>query len=414
MRKKDFFNCIMTTFFSCLFFSQIGISALAQSSDDEDSRKRNFGSSLNKKSKKSRSGREKEIKPVRSVQPEDEVIRIETTLIVSDVLVFDKNNAVVKNLNKEDFIIIEDDKTQEIEVFLTGNSQAIPRSIVLIIDYSASQLPYIKTSIEAAKILVDKLNPQDRMAIVTDNVELLQDFTTDKSLLKEKLEALKKKALAGTTGHSRQYSALMATLGEMFAGETLRPIIIFQTDGDELSLLKDKAANFSLKNKTKINFSYEDVLTAAERSRATVYTIIPGFRLLGIKENERMNKAKLYLENIEKAFAELRNIAFQPEKVRANSVFLKLSAEAYYRQQSAIDEIAKRTGGWTDYLEQPEQADKVYSDILSEMNQRYILGYYPVNQERDGKKREVKIAVRGRPEYTVWGRKSYILSEEKK
>jgi len=44
----------------------------------------------------------------------------------------------------------------------------VPRSIILIIDYSPSQFAYIKDSIEAAKVLVDKLKPRDRMAVVTD------------------------------------------------------------------------------------------------------------------------------------------------------------------------------------------------------------------------------------------------------
>lgn len=136
--------------------------------------------------------------------------------------------------------------------------------------------------------------------------------------------------------------------------------------------------------------------------------------LIGMQEKERLNRTKTYLENIEKAFAELRNIAFHPGNLKLNELHLKLIAKAYYRQQSAIDEIAKRTGGWTDYLEQPDDADKVYSEILSGMNQRYVIGYYPHNQERNGKKREVKIAVRGHPDYSVWGRKTYILSEDKK
>ena len=43
---------------------------------------------------------------------------------------------------------------------------------MLIIDYSSSQRPYIENSIAAAKTLVDKLRPNDQMAIVTDDVEL--------------------------------------------------------------------------------------------------------------------------------------------------------------------------------------------------------------------------------------------------
>jgi hypothetical protein len=98
---------------------------------------------------------------------------------------------------------------------------------VLVIDYSGSQFPYIKNSVDAAAVLVDKLGPRDRMAIVTDDVEMLVDFTNDKRELKKKLNTLLEKSkgndgflgVGGTRqqfGKSAQYSALMATLKEAF------------------------------------------------------------------------------------------------------------------------------------------------------------------------------------------------------
>jgi len=92
---------------------------------------------------------------------------------------------------------------------------------------------------------VDKLNPRDMMAIVTDDVELLVDFNRRQRTLKRKLDSLEKKATSGgwlsirKFGRSAQYSALMATLMEAFNDEDQRPLIIFQTDGDELGFLRN-------------------------------------------------------------------------------------------------------------------------------------------------------------------------------
>ena len=83
---------------------------------------------------------------------------------------------------------------------------------MLIIDYSGSQLPYLQNSIKAAKTLVDKLALRDRMALVSDDVELLVDFTQDKGKLKKSLDALRKKAADNRPGRSEQYGALFATL----------------------------------------------------------------------------------------------------------------------------------------------------------------------------------------------------------
>ena len=69
-----------------------------------------------------------------------------------------------------------------------------------------------------------------------------------------------------------------------------------------------------------------------------------------------------------------------------------------HRTQLAIAGIAKFTGGWADYLEQPEQANEIYSRIFTGINSRYVIGYYPTNRTRDGKQRKVKIEVRDRSE----------------
>lgn len=381
------------------------IFGLAQSSDNEKKLRNNFGESLAAIKKQNET---ESIKPTGSA--DDEIIRIETTLIINDVCVFDEQGNYVNGLKREDFVIKEDDELQEIESFSSGG-ESIPRSIVLIIDYSGSQLPYIKTSVEAAKILVDRLSPKDRMAIVTDDVELLQDFTADKSLLRQKLESLKQSALSGKMGQSRQYGALMATLNELFNGEHLRPIIIFQTDGDELIQLKGETGNSLFPSLEPIKFGYKDILTAAEKKRAVVYTVIPGRRFIGVSENERLKRAKTELEDGLRAFAETRRAAFQPDKIKVTEDFLSQRFKERFRQQTAIAQIAKLTGGWAEFLEHPKQADEIYSKIISEMNRRYVIGYYPKNQARNGKRREVKTEVRGHPEYTIRGRKTYILPE---
>lgn len=94
----------------------------------------------------------------------------------------------------------------------------------------------------------------------------------------------------------------------------------------------------------------------------------------------------------------------------------RLSKDALIRKsdwhlkwQLALFEIAKLSGGYADFLERPEDAETVYSNIFTVINNRYVIGYYPTNQKRDGKRREVKIEVRGRPEYIVTGRKAYFL-----
>ena len=124
---------------------------------------------------------------------------------------------------------------------------SLPRSIALINQYQ--QFPYFKSSIDAAKLLVDKLNPQDKLAIVTVNVKLRMDFTKDKILLKKTLNSLKKEDIVGA-----EFDTLLAVLNEMFTNEDRNPIIIFQGDGNEIIWLKtDDDAPYKISQSTRDN-----------------------------------------------------------------------------------------------------------------------------------------------------------------
>ena len=348
----------------------------------------------------------------------DDVLKVETTLAIFDVLVLDPQGRALTGFTKDDFVVSEDGKPQEVAAFSLGDGSTIPRSMVLIIDYSGSQLPYLENSIEAAKTLVDKLTPRDRMAIVSDDVELLVDFTHDKGKLKKSLDSLRKKASDNRPGRSEQYSALFAALRELVKSEE-RPIILFQTDGDELQRLQRVGdavrPGFNVRTKP---YSFQDIYTAAEKSRTTIYTIIPGVQLMGQAPEEQLRRAReIYaqrLHALRKRAGDEPIDAFLARMRQMPDSYFQPMITTQHRQQLAAAGIAKLTGGWTEFLEAPEQAAAIYDRILAGINRRYILGYYPTNEARDGKLRKVKIEVKGHPEYRILGKQSYYAREERK
>lgn len=373
---------------------------------------------------------------------EEDVIRTDTSLVSSELLVIDSRGNHVPGLTAEDFLITDNGEPQTVGHFGRGDNVNIPRTIVLVIDYSGSQVLYLKNSVAAAKVLVDKLGPSDLMAIVTDDIELLADFTDDKKKLKDKLDSLVKKTKIDEgfglskpkLGGSAQYSALMVTLNEAFDHQDLRPIVIFQTDGDEAVLLRDPVVSHTIPasvqgeqlerakkeleelqkyiKKNVRDFSLEDLYRTVERSRATVYTVLPGPKLLGLTPDEQWKKAErdeqmriAYI--VASAPPESRDkimygLAAQPHLWRRSN------AEHNAKLQEALAAVAPLSGGWTEFLEQPEQADKIYARIFSDINQRYIVGYYPTNKTRDGKRRKIDFQVKGHPEYQILGRRSYF------
>jgi VWFA-related protein len=382
-----------------------------QSTSPETKRTRNFGSSLEKYEKKKQK-KDSQTTPKSNEPIDDETIQIKTDLVVSDVLVTDQKSNVIVNLKKDDFVVTEDGVPQTIEIFSAGESATIPRSIVLIIDNTIPQVPYLKNSINAAKILVDKLNPKDKMAIVSNYLKLQLNFTQDKTLLKKTLDSLEKQALDIPGGGD--FATLLAVLNEMFDEENRQRIIIFQADGLGVIWLKpDKDSPYPVSYSTRYNsgmkwlgeekamlrFGFSEVKEALERSRATIYSVIPGIRFLGLSEKEQLARAKITLTNLNKSFGWNTPLTIERQYTEA---------ERKAAGQSAMFRVAELSGGNAGFIEKPEDAESIYSDIFTVIKNRYVIGYYPTNQTRNGKRREVKIEIRNHPEYIVTGRKAYL------
>jgi VWFA-related protein len=323
-------------------------------------------------------------------------------LISTDVLVLDKVGKPVPGLNRNSFVITEDGQPQEVSHFSLGSDVKVAKSIVLIIDYSHSEIPYIGKSVAAAKTLVDHLGDADRMAIVTDDVDLLTGFTTDKKKLKDALNSLLGRIRSGRIGKSEQFAALMASVRELFNREDIRPIVIFQTDGDEIGFLQPPNENGRILPKRVKPFSLDDILVALDIARVTVYTVIPNVRLIGVPREELADRTQEILKRAAPAYG-------WKEIKHSNKVLLEFAEQAYLPQQQAAAKVATATGGWTAFLELPEQADEIYERILADVNSRYVVGYYyPADRPRDGKRHQLSITIKDHPEYQIAGRKSYV------
>jgi hypothetical protein len=222
----------------------------------------------------------------------------------------------------------------------------------------------------------------------------------------------------------------MATLKEAFTVEDIRPIIIFQTDGDEAFLLRDPIIKVTIPDglpadllagaehraefirQSRLDepaqFSLDDVYQAVEKSRVTIYTVDPNPQYMGVKPDVQMAKmvagrqellSKLRLPGPQ--FAHVRDLYF-------NRIQMGWEIDESVKLQTALAEVASLSGGWTAFLEKSEQANEIYSRIFTDINQRYILGYYPASKARDGKRRKIDFEVKGHPEYQILGRRAYL------
>ena len=296
--RAQILSCLLVPFFAASLFAQ-------------NASRDTFGESL------MRYGQPHE--EVKKTLPNDgDIIKIKTDLVSSDVLAVSPKGNPLIGLKKDDFVVSENGVPQEISVFSPAQDPKIGRSIILVFGYGVMIEPYIHSSVEAAKVLIDKLGPHDKMAIVNDQIELLSGFTTDKTALTNSLTAFEQIFWKRKNDHIEgarngkpyiscgqhvddQYSSLLAALNELVTKDDVRPVVIFQTNGDELPYLKPESKEWKELDKKyaffrkqcpdskewdERPFSIDDIKDAVALSGAIVYSVIPGPRVLGLSEKK--------------------------------------------------------------------------------------------------------------------------------
>jgi VWFA-related protein len=144
-----------------------------------------------------------------------------------NVNVTDRQGRALKGLSPSDFEVFENGQTRQVTEVEPTNA---PFNLVLMLDVSGSVEEHINFIRKAARNFLNTVNPQDRIAIISfrDDIQIISDFTTDRSLLSERLKAID----AG--GPTALYDALAYTLVEQLKqlrGE--RTAVVIMSDGDD-------------------------------------------------------------------------------------------------------------------------------------------------------------------------------------
>lgn len=145
----------------------------------------------------------------RQLPPGGETIRTQAAEVLVDVVVSDRKNRLVTDLNRQDFVIYEDGVAQEISSFLIYRgvpeslapataAQPAPAEVpsvpvrpsanlmIFLLDHSTTQFENQKLVRDAAiKYVEEKLQPNDLLAVFVlgAGLRFLTDFTSDKSRL---------------------------------------------------------------------------------------------------------------------------------------------------------------------------------------------------------------------------------------
>jgi VWFA-related protein len=241
--------------------------------------------------------------------------------------VTDRHGRAIAGLRPADFSVTENGEAREVTEVLPSRA---PFNLVLLLDVSGSVEERVDFIRKAALSFVNTVGPQDRIAILSfrDDVQVISDFTSDKSLLAERLRDIE----AG--GATAFYDSLAYSLVH-----TLRPLrgertaVVILSDGDD--------------NRSFIPFA--DVLEATVESGALVYPLyIPS----GLVPSASAPPAQTTLDPVRTRYLTLTSRAEEEGRKLA-----EVSGGVYY-PVTRLDEL-----------------QRAYDDVVAQLRTAYTISY---------------------------------------
>src|SRR5215471_1789036 len=269
----------------------------------------------------------------------------------------DHHGALVPNLNKDQFEVMENGKPQTIKYFSAETN--LPLTLGMLIDSSGSMQRMLpEEKVVGADFLGQVITEKDLAFVISFDisVDLLQDLTQDVHLLRTGLDRAKINTGGGSGGipglgqgpipisHPKGtllYDAVYLASDEVLGKQVGRKAMVLLTDGnDEGSRLK-----------------LRDAIEAAQKADVICYVLL------------------------------LHDPQYGPPG------------------SGEMRQLTEATGGRTIEVNNPKKIGDAFRQISSELRSQYSLGYTPENAKRDGSFR--KIEVKSKNGYKVQARKGY-------
>jgi Ca-activated chloride channel family protein len=287
------------------------------------------------------------------VGPED-VVRITSNLVTVPASVVDTYGKAVAGLKVEDFELRVDGQVKAISDISYSDT---PVRLALLFDNSSSLTAAREFEKQAAiRFFRTVIRPVDQAAIynVYTDIELAQPLTSNVRALVHTIENFGK-----PEGATRLFDAVVQ------AANYLRPqpgrkVIVIVSDGED----------------TLSDTSFDDTLRIAQAADCQIYAV-------QTKQIEYMMQTG------------------QP----AGSANLRALAA-----ERRLQEFAAQTGGAVYSPIAVGELDAAFAQISADLAQQYILSYYPVDEQQDGRFRAISLRVLSNPNARVRARKGYYAS----
>ncbi len=244
----------------------------------------------------------------------------------------------ILDLDREAFAITDDGARQKIVTFERGD---VPLTAALLIDSSRSMTgEALRSALAGARAFVENMQELDQAKVIVFSDRLLATtpFTGDPAVMSSVVAAVE--ASGGTAINDHLYLAL-----KEIDGQHGRQVVVLLSDGQDIESALDM----------------KDVAWKSGRMQSLIYWIRPPG---GVDLNDSYS-----------------TVWRDPKALR--------------REIEELERVVRSSGGRIREIGHIDDAAVAFREILQELREQYVLGYYPSNNRNDGAWHTVEVRSEG-------------------
>ena len=391
-----------------------------------------------------------------------DTLKTDTDLVTVPVIATGQGGIAITDLRQEEFAITEDGVSQQVAFF---GRVAAPFHVVLMLDTSSSTQDKLKLIQQAANAFVAELQPADRVKVISfdDQVKDLNEFTSNRDVLRRAIDSTR--SGQGT----KVYDAVALGLNMVRRIRGRKAIVVF-TDGmdwhSDTATFDGTLRGLDEEGVTFYPIRYDTRTTTEKlaREQANQSPQLPTIDVvrgppngttpstfpsdtpipttgstrrtgpLGLPPAEEIMRRR---REEERRREDQRNPLppdprRQPDVVdardklpgsvpgsdpsstttsrrrdtRSDDSIGRMLDAAYGKADAYLESLAEKSGGRLLRADTLASLPAAFSQIAAELRTQYLLGYYPINKERDERYRTIKVTtvrkdvvIRARPGY---------------
>ncbi len=289
-------------------------------------------------------------------------LKLSTRVVAVAAVVLDSSGAPVRGLTRQDFVLKQDGKEQEIRYF--SEDTDLPLTLALMVDTSGSQQAFLEDETRASEVFFKAMlrRPADRAVLVQFDTIIQQPvgMTSSVQTLENALSYLTLPhgaSMAAGRGGTRLYDAIDAASKAVLGRERGRRAMVILTDGVDVG------------SRTTL----EQAITSAQKADVVVYSVL--YSMEEGSQFPRMGPAR---------------------GLPVGSTVLK--------------EISAATGGRVFDVSKSMPLATIYEMIEEDMRLQYQIGYTPP-EAKPGSYHKIELKVVGGKKMSVRARRGFYTPE---